>query len=53
MLKKAVVLTHPTPARQDALFHRQGRSEVRGAKNNEGARRDEEGASCLRTGVSR
>jgi hypothetical protein len=26
MLKKAAVLTHPTPARRDALFRRQGRS---------------------------
>jgi len=30
MLKKAAVLTRPTPARQDALFRRQGRSERRG-----------------------
>jgi hypothetical protein len=30
MLKKAVVLTRPTPARQDAPFRRQGRSERRG-----------------------
>ena len=30
MLKKAVVLTLPAPARQDAPFRRQGRSERRG-----------------------
>ena len=30
MLKKATVLTLPTPARQDAPFRRQGRSERRG-----------------------
>jgi len=30
MLKKATVLTRPTPARQDAPFRRQGRSERRG-----------------------
>jgi hypothetical protein len=27
MLKKFTVLTHPAPARQDAPFHRQDRSE--------------------------
>jgi hypothetical protein len=27
MLKKSNLLTHPTPARQDAPFHGQGRSE--------------------------
>jgi hypothetical protein len=31
MFKKASVFTRPTPARQDAPFHRQGRSEVRDA----------------------
>ena len=35
MLKKVADLTRPTPARQDAPFHRQGRSKVRDAKNNE------------------
>jgi hypothetical protein len=30
MLKKATVLTRPAPARQDAPFRRQGRSERRG-----------------------
>ena len=30
MLKKARLLTHPTPARQDAPFRGQGRSERRG-----------------------
>ena len=30
MLKKAAVLTRPAPARQDAPFRRQGRSERRG-----------------------
>ena len=30
MLKIASVLTRPTPARRDAPFHRQGRSERRG-----------------------
>jgi hypothetical protein len=35
MLKKVSNLTRPTPARQDAPFHGQGRSEVRDAKNNE------------------
>jgi hypothetical protein len=30
LFRKATVLTHPTPARQDALFHRQGRSKRRG-----------------------
>jgi hypothetical protein len=29
MLKKSTVLTHPAPARQDAPFRRQGRSERR------------------------
>jgi len=31
----AVFVTHPTPARRDAPFHGQGRSEVRDAKKNE------------------
>jgi hypothetical protein len=30
MVKKASVLTRPTPVRRDAPFHRQGRSERRG-----------------------
>ena len=30
---KGGVLTHPTPARQDVLFRRQGRSERRGEAN--------------------
>ena len=30
MFIKAVVFTRPTPARQDAPFHKQGRSERRG-----------------------
>ncbi|WHZ26392.1 MAG: hypothetical protein OJF51_001187 [Nitrospira sp.] len=35
MFKKAAVLTRPAPARQDAPLRKQGRSEVRDAKNNE------------------
>ncbi len=30
LFKKAAVLTHPTPARRDALSHGQGRSEREG-----------------------
>ena len=33
--QKGDLLTRPTPARQDAPCHKQGRSEVRDAKNNE------------------
>jgi hypothetical protein len=35
LFRKAGRLTHPAPARQDAPFPGQGRSEVRDAKNNE------------------
>jgi len=33
MFKKAIVHTHPAPARQDAPLRGQGHSEVRDAKN--------------------
>ena len=35
--KRPLILTHPTTARQDALFRKQGRSEVHGAMNKKSA----------------
>jgi len=53
MFKKASVFTRPTPARQDAPFHRQGRSERRGESYSLPYAEPLSDATCLREALRR